>query len=153
MQLWQLDIVGRIRLVDGTQLSAVTGIDDHSRFCVLARLLPRATAQPVYDALRAALARHGVPQAILTDNGKVVTARFGPGPGPVLFDRVCHDNGIRHCSPRRTRRPPPASSSGCTRRCAASSSTGTCSTRSSRPRPPWTPGWRTTTPPGPTGHR
>jgi transposase InsO family protein len=96
MELWQLDIVGRIRLADGTQLSAVTGIDDHSRFCVLARLLPRATARPVYDALRAALARHGVPQAILTDNGKVFTARFGPGPGPVLFDRLCHDNGIRH---------------------------------------------------------
>jgi transposase InsO family protein len=96
MELWQLDVVGRIRLADGTQLSAVTGIDDHSRFCVLARLLPRATARPVCDALRAALARHGVPQAILTDNGKVFTARFGPGPGPVLFDRVCHDNGIRH---------------------------------------------------------
>jgi transposase InsO family protein len=96
MELWQLGIVGRIRLADGTQLSAVTGIDDHSRFCVLARLLPRATARPVGDALRAALARHGVPQAILTDNGKVFTARFGPGPGPVLFDRVCHDNGIRH---------------------------------------------------------
>jgi hypothetical protein len=74
----------------------VTGIDDHSRFCVLARLLERATARPVCDALRAALARHGAPQAILTDNGKVFTARFGPGPGPVLFDRVCHDNGIRH---------------------------------------------------------
>jgi hypothetical protein len=96
MELWQLDIVGRIRLADGTQLSAVTGIDDHSRFCVLARLLERATARPVCDALRAALARHGAPQAILTDNGKVFTARFGPGPGPVLFDRVCHDNGIRH---------------------------------------------------------
>ena len=96
MELWQLDIVGRIRLADGTQLSAVTGIDDHSRFCVLARLLERATARPVCDALGAALARHGVPQAILTDNGKVFTARFGPGPGPVLFDRVCHDNGIRH---------------------------------------------------------
>jgi transposase InsO family protein len=96
MELWQLDIIGRIRLADGTQLSAVTGIDDHSRFCVLARLLERATARPVCDALRAALARHGVPQAILTDNGKVFTARFGPGPGPVLFDRVCHDNGIRH---------------------------------------------------------
>jgi transposase InsO family protein len=96
MELWQLDIIGRIRLADGTQPSAVTGIDDHSRFCVLARLLERATARPVCDALRAALARHGVPQAILTDNGKVFTARFGPGPGPVLFDRVCHDNGIRH---------------------------------------------------------
>jgi hypothetical protein len=50
MELWQLDIVGRIRLADGTQLSAVTGIDDHSRFCVLARLLERATARPVCDA-------------------------------------------------------------------------------------------------------
>jgi transposase InsO family protein len=96
MELWQLDIVGRIRLADGSQLSAVTGIDDHSRFCVLARLLERATARPVCDALGAALARHGAPQAILTDNGKVFTARFGPGPGPVLFDRLCHDNGIRH---------------------------------------------------------
>jgi hypothetical protein len=28
--------------------------------------------------------------------GEVFTARFGPGPGPVLFDRVCADNGIRH---------------------------------------------------------
>jgi hypothetical protein len=39
---------------------------------------------------------HGVPSQILTDNGKVFTARFGPGPGPVLFDRICTDNGIKH---------------------------------------------------------
>jgi hypothetical protein len=26
----------------------------------------------------------------------VFTARFGRGPGPVLFDRICADNGIRH---------------------------------------------------------
>ena len=24
------------------------------------------------------------------------TARFGKGPGPVLFDRICAQNGIRH---------------------------------------------------------
>ncbi len=24
------------------------------------------------------------------------TARFGPGPGPVLFDRICQDNGVKH---------------------------------------------------------
>ena len=24
------------------------------------------------------------------------TARFGPGPGPVMFDRICVDNGIKH---------------------------------------------------------
>ena len=38
----------------------------------------------------------GCPTQILTDNGKVFTARFGPGPGPVLFDRICTDNGITH---------------------------------------------------------
>jgi hypothetical protein len=42
------------------------------------------------------MARHGVPESVLTDNGKVFTARFGPGPGPVRFDRICHNNGITH---------------------------------------------------------
>jgi hypothetical protein len=37
-----------------------------------------------------------VPEQILTDNGKVFTARFGLGPGPVMFDRICAENGIRH---------------------------------------------------------
>ena len=41
-------------------------------------------------------AGHGIPGQILTDNGKVFTARFGSGPGPVMFDRICTDNGIRH---------------------------------------------------------
>jgi hypothetical protein len=38
----------------------------------------------------------GSPEQILTDNGKVFTARFGRGPGPVMFDRICTGNGIRH---------------------------------------------------------
>jgi transposase InsO family protein len=96
MELWQMDIVGRIFLADGTEVHAVTGLDDHSRFCVSARLVLRATARPVCEALAAAMRRHGVPEAILSDNGKVFTARFGLGPGPVLFDRVCTENGIRH---------------------------------------------------------
>jgi transposase InsO family protein len=96
MDLWQMDVVGRIFLADGTELYAVTGVDDHSRFCVCARLVARATARPVCDALASAMRTHGVPDQILTDNGKVLTARFGKGPGPVLFDRICADNGIRH---------------------------------------------------------
>ena len=96
MELWQMDLVGRIFLADGTECHALTGIDDHSRYCVSARLMVRATARPVCGAPRLALERHGLAKAILTDNGKVFTARFGRGPGPVLFDRICHDNGIRH---------------------------------------------------------
>ncbi len=41
------------------------------------------------QALSEALARHGVPEQILTVNGKVFTARFGPGPVSVAFDRIC----------------------------------------------------------------
>ena len=91
-----MDIVGRFYLADGTECKVVTGIDDHSRYCVCARVVARATAKPVCDALTFALAAHGVPDQILTDNGKVFTARFGQGPGPVLFDRICQNNGIRH---------------------------------------------------------
>jgi transposase InsO family protein len=96
MELWQMDIVGGVRLVDGGEAKIVSGIDDHSRFVVCARVVARATARPVCEALADAMAAHGVPEAILTDNAKVFTARFGPGPGPVLFDRVCVDNGIAH---------------------------------------------------------
>jgi transposase InsO family protein len=96
MELWQMDIVGRFYLVDGTEVKVVTGVDDHSRYCVCARIVARATAKPVCDALTFALQQHGAPNEILTDNGKVFTARFGPGPGPVLFDRISHNFGIKH---------------------------------------------------------
>jgi transposase InsO family protein len=96
MELWQMDVMGRVHLADGLEVKVVTGIDDHSRFVVSAKVVLRATARPVCQALREALARHGVPGQILTDNGKVFTARFGMGPGPVMFDRICTSNGIRH---------------------------------------------------------
>ena len=96
MQLWQMDVMGRVFLADGAEVKVVTGIDDHARFIVSAKVVVRATARPVCQALAEALARHGVPEQILTDNGKVFTGRFGRGPGPVMFDRICADNGIRH---------------------------------------------------------
>jgi hypothetical protein len=36
MELWQMDVVGGFLLADGTAAKALTGIDDHSRFCVSA---------------------------------------------------------------------------------------------------------------------
>jgi transposase len=57
MELWQMDVMGGVRLVDGSQLSVVTGIDDHSRFCVIARLVEKARARPVCDALMEGLER------------------------------------------------------------------------------------------------
>ena len=96
MELWQMDVVGGFHLMDGTELKAVTGLDDHSRYCVSAHLVARATARPTCDALQRAMQRHGVPDAVMTDNAKTFTARFGQGPGPVMFDRICAENGVRH---------------------------------------------------------
>ena len=95
MELWQMDVMGGVKLEGGRELKIVTGIDDHSRFCVCAHLTPRATARPVCEGL-AAMTRYGTPEQVLTDNGKVFTARFGRGSGLVLFDRLCLENGIRH---------------------------------------------------------
>ena len=75
MELWQIDVMGDVHLRSGMPLSVVTGIDDHSRFCVMAKLVERATAKPVCDALLEALHRQGIPEQILTDNGKVFTGR------------------------------------------------------------------------------
>ena len=96
MELWQMDVMGGVRLEGGRELKIVTGIDDHSRYCVCAHLTPRATARPVCEALLTAIGRHGVPEQLLTDNGKVFTARFGLGAGEVLFDRILREHGVRH---------------------------------------------------------
>lgn len=96
MELWQFDVVGGFLLADGTSAKALTGVDDHSRFCVSAHLMPRERTQAVCDGFAAAMARHGVPEQVLTDNGKVFTGRFHQPPVEVLFDRICRENGIEH---------------------------------------------------------
>jgi transposase InsO family protein len=96
MELWQMDVVGGFPLVDGTSAKALTGIDDHSRMCVCARLMARERTRTVCDGLRGALATYGVPEQILTDNGKVFTGRFFHPPVEVLFDAICREHGIEH---------------------------------------------------------
>src|SRR4051794_21290745 len=100
MQLWQLDIVYGPRLVDMTtgelrEARIVTGVDDHSRFCVMARVVERATGRAICLAFSEALERYGAPEEVLTDNGKQFSDRFGRG-GEVLFDKICRRNGITH---------------------------------------------------------
>jgi transposase len=98
MELWQLDVMGGVLLEDGVELKAVTAIDDHSRFCLAAGLVERATSRPVCGVFARTLAQFGAPEAVLTDNGKVFTGRYASRPMEVLFDRICL--GVRH--------PPPA---------------------------------------------
>ena len=39
MELWQMDVMGRVHLADGRECKVVTGIDDHSRFVVCAKVV------------------------------------------------------------------------------------------------------------------
>jgi transposase InsO family protein len=96
MQLWQLDVTGSVFLADGTELKLVSGLDDCSRFCLIATVVRRATARAVCRAFVAAMRLYGIPDEVLTDNGKVFTGRFGkPRPAEVLFERICRRNGIK----------------------------------------------------------
>ena len=81
---------------DGAELKCLTGIDDHSQFCVSAGLMRRAIAKNVCAIFAEALGEHGVPDEILTDNGLVFTGRYAAQRVEVLFDKICRDNGIRH---------------------------------------------------------
>lgn len=96
MELWQMDVVGGFPLANGTSAKALTGIDDHSRMCVCARLMVRERTRAVCDGLREALATYGAPEQILTDNGKVFTGRLNHPPVEVLFDAICREHGIEH---------------------------------------------------------
>ncbi|MFC4061653.1 IS481 family transposase [Planomonospora corallina] len=95
MQLWQLDVMGGVMLADGRECKLISGIDDHSRFIVIAHLVVRASGRAVCAAFAGALQVFGVPEEVLTDNGKQFTGRFTrPRATEVLFERICRDNGI-----------------------------------------------------------
>src|SRR5690242_20724735 len=74
MQLWQLDVTGSVFLADGSECKLVSGLDDCSRFCLIATVVRRATGRAVCRAFVAAMRLYGIPDEVLTDNGKVFTA-------------------------------------------------------------------------------
>jgi transposase InsO family protein len=97
MQLWQMDVMGSVPMVDGTEAKLISGVDDHSRYCVIATVVSWATGRAVCTAFAGALTEFGVPEQMLTDNGRQFTGKYSrPWPTEVLFDRICRKNGIEH---------------------------------------------------------
>ncbi len=90
-----MGVTASLFLADGRECKIITGIDDHSRFCVIATVVMRATGRAVCLAFVTAMRSYGVPGEVLSDNGKQFTGRFGkPRPAEVLFERICRENGI-----------------------------------------------------------
>ena len=76
-----------------TNKQLIAFIDDHSRFVVHAEYFENATTENTLLAFSNAIARYGVPDEILTDNGTQFTpARAEKG----VFTKWCEDRGIKH---------------------------------------------------------
>jgi transposase InsO family protein len=103
MALWQLDIMGSVIVADDTtstgtrEVKLITGIDDHSRFLVIATVVAHPTSRAVCRAFLAALEQFGAPEQVLTDNGMQFTGAYvRPKRSEVMFERICRRNGIDH---------------------------------------------------------
>ena len=149
-QLWQMDIVGGVLLwPTGREAKVVTGVDDHSRFCVIAAGgAPGDRPGGVPGVRRRRCAGSGCRRRC-----SPTTASSSPT-GSARAGRCCSTGSAGTTasstgSPSPPRRPRPGRSSGSTRPCAASCSTtpGRSPTWRRR-RPRSTRGWPSTTPTG-----
>jgi len=66
--LWQMDFKGPLKAQDGTG-SALTILDDHSRFNLCLVLCPDQRRETVQTQLVRVFERYGLPERILADNG------------------------------------------------------------------------------------
>src|SRR5262249_45256307 len=64
-ELWQSDITC------WREVEIMSVIDDHSRLCVVAKAFAQVRAPDVVSTFYEAVSRHGLPEALLSDNGPV----------------------------------------------------------------------------------
>lgn len=85
--MWQLD---GTQTDDGLWILPV--IDDCSRYCITVSKFKQMTTENVIALLEEAIAMHGKPREILTDNGP----EFGGKSKDSKFDKWCNKQGIKH---------------------------------------------------------
>lgn len=79
-ETWQTDFT-HVRLADGTDTEVLTFLDDHSRYVVACTAHRAVTTPLVITTFRQAVAAHGIPASVLSDNGMVFTVRLSGGKG------------------------------------------------------------------------
>lgn len=88
-ELWQADFKGDILMLDGDRCYPLTILDDHSRYALL--IEPRHDQKDVLRSFIPVFRQYGLPQAILTDNGRNFA---GLKNGYTLFERALMDQDI-----------------------------------------------------------
>jgi transposase InsO family protein len=98
-ELWQTDFTHYL-LADGTDVEILTFLDDHTRKALHLSCHTPVTGPAVVTAFRAATAQHGLPAAVLSDNGLVFTTRFAGGKGRSGFETELARHGIQQRNSR-----------------------------------------------------
>jgi transposase InsO family protein len=98
-ELWQADIT-HWPLAGGRDAEILNIIDDHSRLLAASTTRAIFKATDVVAGLHTAMARHGRPERMLTDNGAVFTGLYR-GRGWVALERelTALGVGLSHCRP------------------------------------------------------
>lgn len=92
-ELWQID--GAMHhLAGGSPYWVVDIIDDHSRYCIAARVGPSLTGWLAWQTFRAAASGVGLPGQLLSDNGLCFTGRLHGGV-IVAFERLVRAAGTQ----------------------------------------------------------
>lgn len=94
--LWQMDIMGFYIRGDSHKVYLISALDDCSRMIVGFGLFRDQSADNVLEVLRGALARHGAPKEILTDQG----AQFKHWGGVTQFEKLLKKLSIDHAKAR-----------------------------------------------------
>ncbi|MEV4872068.1 hypothetical protein [Streptomyces syringium] len=76
MQLWHLDLVSGAFPASGGERKLVTGIDDHSRFFIITKVVAEPAGRAVCTPFADGMTTYGVPSEVLTVNGKQFTGRY-----------------------------------------------------------------------------
>jgi transposase InsO family protein len=90
---WQADIT-HWQLADGSEISILNLVDDHSRLALGSHARRHTTGGDVVASFRKAFARWGIPAKVLSDNGAVFTAKQR-GDGRVALEVELGVLGVR----------------------------------------------------------
>lgn len=90
-QLWQTDLFTFNLKRQNRKVYLVGFMDDFSRFMVGYGLHGTSSGEPVREVFESAIANHGAPEEVLTDNG----AQYHTWRGQSAFNKLCKRRGIK----------------------------------------------------------
>jgi len=92
-QQWHIDFA-ETHLEDKTRVVIIVLIDDYSRYCLRCEAVPDMTAETAIQTVQAAWQEFGLPEEIVSDNGRAFTTAYE---GVLtVFGEELHRKGIRH---------------------------------------------------------